>query len=193
MDNQTKSRLLQDLIEYLDLQDFLDTYPNYTERMVYQLREELTEALMQQTLAETAGKERTFSLYVDGASQPQKKQAGIGGVIFLEDSEIENFSRNIGEATNNVAEYSALLYGLEQLEKYEPEKVYIFADSELVVKQLNGEYQVKNDNMQRLYGQVMNKLRQIPHWTIEHIPRERNRRADQLSKQALLTGKIEGD
>lgn len=193
MDNQTKSRLLQDLIEYLDLQDFLDTYPNYTERMVYQLREELTEALMQQTLAETAGEERTFSLYVDGASQPQKKQAGIGGVIFLEDSEIENFSRNIGEATNNVSEYSALLYGLELLEKYEPEKVYIFADSELVVKQLNGEYQVKNDNMQRLYGQVMNKLRQIPHWTIEHIPRERNRRADQLSKQALLTGKTEGD
>ncbi len=193
MDNRTKIRMIEDLVDFVDVGAFLEANPQYTERMVYQFREEIVRALQHQTLAETEGKDRTFSLYVDGASQPQKKQAGIGGVIYLEDSEIENFSEHIGEATNNVAEYRALLRGLELLEKYEPEKVFIFGDSELVVRQINGEYKVKNKDMQKYYGKVMTHLREIPHWTVEHVPREQNTRADQLSKRAIFTGVAERD
>lgn len=193
MDNQTKAELVKALVDFVDIQAFLDVHPEYSERMVYQLRDELADEFAQSALDTAPDEERTFSLYIDGASQPQKKRAGIGGVIFLNDSEIENFSKGIGEATNNVAEYSALLHGLELLEKYQPETVYIFADSELVVRQIQGKYQVKNANMQQLYGKVMNRLQHIPVWTIEHIPRDRNSRADHLSKQAILQASVEGD
>ena len=151
-----------------------------------ELREDLEARIQDNAIDGNGEEERSFSLFVDGAAQPQKKKAGIGGVIYLNDSEIENFSENIGEATNNEAEYRAMLKGITLLQKYEPEKVFIFADSELVVKQINGEYRVKNDRMKKLYGKVMNALQQFPHWAVEHIPREQNKRADQLSKQGIM-------
>ncbi len=179
-------RLINAIFDYLPVQKFLDEYPDFSERMVSELRGQVTEMLQSQSLQE----ERSFSLFVDGASQPQKKQAGIGGVIYLNDSEIESFSDNIGEATNNEAEYRALIYGCELLRKYKPERVYIFADSEFMVKQITGEYQVKNPRMQKLYGRAMTILQHFPEWTIEHVPRARNKRADQLSKQAVLQGEV---
>jgi len=178
------ARLMKAIFDYLPVQKFLDEYPEFSERMVYELRDQVAELLQTQSLQE----ERSFSLFVDGASQPQKKQAGIGGVIYLNDSEIESFSENIGEATNNEAEYQALIRGCQVIRKFKPERVYIFADSELLVKQITGEYQVKNPRMQTLCGKAMNVLQHLPEWRIEHVPRERNKRADQLSKQAVLQG-----
>ena len=180
--------LIRDLFEFLPMQDFLDEYPQYSERKLYETRDRIETMLSEQARDEASGGRGTFSIYVDGASQPQKKRAGIGGVIYLDDSEIESFSEHIGEATNNEAEYRAMIKGLELLEKYEAEKVYVFADSELVVRQVNGQYQVKNARMQKLYGEVMQLLQMYDWWGVEHVPREQNKRADQLSKQALLTG-----
>ena len=181
-------KLTRVVFDSLPMEKFLNDHPDISERMIYELRDDLIRLLQDQAVKGTAGEARVFSLYVDGASQPQKKQGGIGGVIYLNDSEIENFAENIGEATNNEAEYSALIRGCELLQKYEPGKVYIFADSEFMVKQINGEYQVKNERMKKLYGKAMSVLQQFPEWTIAHVPRERNRRADQLSKQAILQG-----
>lgn len=178
--------LTRTIFNYLPVQDFLDANPEYSERKVIELRDILLENLQKQTRDSSDGEVRSFSLFVDGASQPQKKKAAIGGVIYLNDSEIENFSENIGEATNNEAEYQAMIRGLELLKKYKPDKVFVFADSELVVKQLNGQYRVKNDRMKKLYGKVMNALQSFPHYSIEHVPRENNKRADQLSKNGLL-------
>jgi len=181
-------QLTRTLFESLPMEQFLNGHPDISERMVYELRDDILRLLQAEAVDGQEGGARVFSMYVDGASQPQKKQGGIGGVIYLHDSEIENFAENIGEATNNEAEYNALIRGCELLRKYEPEKVFIFADSEFMVKQINGEYQVKNERMKKLYGKAMNALRQFPEWTLEHVPRERNRRADQLSKQGILQG-----
>jgi len=181
--------IVKDIFEYLPVQDFLNAYPNHSERKVYEARDELIEMLTQQAGNNKEGERGTFSLFVDGASQQQNKKAGIGGVIYLDDSEIDNFSEFIGEGTNNEAEYKAMIKGLELLKKFQPEKIYVFADSELVVKQINGEYRVKNARMQKLYGQVMALLQQFDHWNVEHVPREQNMRADQLSKQAVMAGK----
>ena len=177
--------LVRDVFDFLPVQDFLEAHPEYSERKIVELREDLLGMIQANAIDGDGEEDRSFSLYVDGASQPQKKKAGIGGVIYLNDSEIENFSENIGEATNNEAEYRAMLKGIDLLKKYEPEKVFIFADSELVVKQINGEYRVKNARMKQLYGKVMNALQQFPHLAVEHVPREQNKRADQLSKQGI--------
>jgi len=182
MKTSTIREIFTAIFDDLSVQDFLDNHPDYTERMIYEMRDDILTLLKEQSVKEG----KSYTLYIDGASQPQKKKAGVGGVIFLDDSEIESFAEYIGEATNNEAEYTALIRGCNILEKYKPEKVYIFADSEFVVKQINGEYQVKNERMKKLYGKAMNALHQFPHWTFEHIPRERNKRADKLSKQALL-------
>lgn len=182
-------QLTRTLFDSLPMEQFLNDHPDVSERMIYELRDDLLQLLQDRAVEGQEGESRIFSMYVDGASQPQKKQGGIGGVIYLNDSEIENFAENIGEATNNEAEYNALIRGCELLKKYEPEKVFIFADSEFMVKQVNGEYQVKNERMKKLYGQAMNALQKFPEWTLAHVPRERNRRADQLSKQAILQGK----
>jgi len=184
-----KLEVLQDIFKFLPVQDFLDAYPHHTERKIYETRDELLDMLTEQASSNEEGERGTFSLFVDGASQQQNKKAGIGGVIYLDDSEIDNFSEFIGGGTNNEAEYKAMIKGLEMLRKFKPEKIYVFADSELVVKQINGEYRVKNTRMQKLYGQVMALLQQFEHWNVEHVPREQNMRADQLSKQAVMAGK----
>lgn len=189
MNSTDALQLTRELFDSLPMEKFLNDHPDVSERMIYELRDDLIGLLQDQAMKGKDGKSRVFSMYVDGASQPQKKQGGIGGVIYLHDSEIENFAENIGEATNNEAEYNALIRGCELLRKYEPEKVYIFADSEFMVKQINGEYQVKNERMKKLYGKAMHALQEFPEWTLTHVPRERNRRADQLSKQAILQGK----
>lgn len=185
----TKLQLAQDLFEFLPVQDFLDKYPEYTERMVYGFRDEIIHKLKMQAVNEENPGKKVYSLYVDGASQKKNTIAGIGGVIYLDDSEIESFSENIGGATNNEAEYTALLRGLAFLSKYKPNSVYIFADSELMVKQINGEYRVRNERIRKLYEQAVHLLERFPNWTIEHVPRERNKEADKLSKQALAKKK----
>jgi len=179
--------LTRAIFDFVNFQEFLDANPEFSERKIVELRDILLAGLREQVSQNSEEETRSFSLFVDGASQPQKKNAAIGGVIYLNDSEIDDFSENIGEATNNEAEYQAMIRGIELLRKYQPDKVFIFADSELVVKQLNGEYRVKNDRMKKLYGKVMNALQSFPHYAIEHVPRESNKRADQLSKQGLLT------
>lgn len=183
--------VLKDIFEYLPVQDFLNAYPHHSERKIYEVRDDLLDMLAELARDGEGESRGTFSLFVDGASQLQKKRAGIGGVIYLDDSEIESFSEHIGDATNNEAEYQAMIRGLELLTKYKPEKIYVFADSELVVRQINGQYKVKNPRMQKLFGKVMTLLQQYDHWNVEHVPREQNMRADQLSKQGLIPGREE--
>jgi ribonuclease HI len=182
----SKLQLAKDIFDFLPVQKFLDANPEYTERIVYGFRDEILHQLKLQAVNEAGEQKKVYSLYVDGASQESNTKGGIGGVIYLNDSEIESFSENIGPATNNEAEYTALLRGLAFLEKYQPDEVYIFADSELMVKQINGEYKVRNERLAKLYEQVIHLLDRLEDWNIEHVPRERNKEADKLSKQALM-------
>ncbi len=129
-----------------------------------------------------------YQLYVDGAANLAKKAAGIGGHIQKNGQELYHFSDYVENATNNEAEYLALIRGIELALELNLSRLQIYADSELVVRQINGEYKVKHPNMIPLHKRVNALLQKLESWRVAHVPREQNQRADQLSKQGLKQG-----
>jgi len=122
------------------------------------------------------------NMFIDGAADLNSKTAGIGGVITKNGKEIFSFSEYLDDATNNEAEYTALIKGLKYLIKLNILSINIYSDSELVVKQISGEYKVKNPRMRALYQKAINLLGELEHWTITHVFREQNEVADLLAK-----------
>jgi ribonuclease HI len=99
-----------------------------------------------------------ISFYIDGAADLHSKTAGIGGVIIKNGEEVFSFSEYLHDATNNEAEYTALVKGLKYLIQLKLLNANIYSDSELVVKQINGEYRVKHPRMQKLYKEAMGQF-----------------------------------
>ncbi|MFN3739822.1 MAG: ribonuclease HI family protein [Thermodesulfovibrionales bacterium] len=132
---------------------------------------------------------KALKLFSDGASSGNPGPAGIGVVIMDGKEEIE-ISKPIGIATNNVAEYRALIAGLEKAIKLGAEAVEIYADSELVVRQIKGLYKVRDEDLLRLWKKTNDLLRRFKSYSITHIPREENRKADRLARQALKEKKL---
>lgn len=124
-------------------------------------------------------------LYTDGASRGNPGPAGYG--FWITDSTGKELSSGygyLGETTNNVAEYEALFYGLQTCLQHPIKKIQIRADSELMIKQLNGQYRVKNPNLVPLYHKIQEQLKNIT-WSAQHIPREQNKQADLLANQGV--------
>ena len=118
------------------------------------------------------------------------KTAGIGGVFLGENNEkLFRFSEYLDDATNNEAEYSALIKGLELGLEFNIREIKIYADSELVVKQVNGEYKVKHERMKPLHQKTIVLLRQYSNWSLQHVPRDDNTIADKLSKEGRRQGR----
>ena len=127
-------------------------------------------------------------IFTDGASQGNPGQAAIGAVI--EDGQgkvISRISRRIGHATNNQAEYTAIIAALEEASRLGAEEVEVRADSELVVKQFNGRYKVKKATLRPLYQKVVQLAGPLKVFTITHVPRAQNREADRLANRALAS------
>ena len=101
---------------------------------------------------------------------------------------IADLSERIGEATNNVAEYRALLAGINRAAELGATEIDLVGDSELVIKQVRGEYKVKNAGIKPLHAEVLSALEPFDEWTIEHVRREENSEADALVNQALDAG-----
>ena len=132
----------------------------------------------------------SVTIFIDGASELENSNAGIGGVFYKDQnfsSEFHSFSENIGPATNNEAEYQALIRALDISKKLNIYKINIFSDSELLVKQINLEYKVKNPRLKKLHTEARGKLYNSI-WKLSHIRREKNRKADFLSKKGLEEG-----
>jgi ribonuclease HI len=122
----------------------------------------------------------------DGASRGNPGPAGIGVVLEVDgDSPPIECSEYIGEATNNVAEYRAFLLALSEAEKLSPSSLTILSDSELLVRQLNGQYRVKSDLLKPLYQEACRRLRGFPGTRILHVGRGENRSADRLANRAI--------
>ena len=136
-------------------------------------------------------KYQTIKLFVDGAADLHSKTAGIGGVIYSNNKELSNFSEPLFDKTNNEAEYLALIKGIKQIIDLNFTNVIIYADSELIVKQVLGKYKVKNERMKILHHHALEKLKLIDHWNLVHIRREKNIRADELSKLGMSEAKSE--
>lgn len=125
-------------------------------------------------------------LHVDGGARGNPGPAAIGVVLSDPAGEVvATFSDTIGETTNNVAEYRALLRGLELAAEHGARQVRVINDSELVARQLTGAYRVKQAAMQELHAQAMALLDGFDAWSIESVPRGRNAEADRLVNEAL--------
>ena len=123
---------------------------------------------------------------VDGGARGYPGPAAIG--IVVRDGEgnvLQELGETIGEATNNVAEYRALIRGIEMARELGADELQIQGDSELVVKQMLGQYKVKHPDMKPLHAQAKDALAAVSDWSISHVRREQNADADALVNQAL--------
>jgi ribonuclease HI len=129
---------------------------------------------------------RTLVLHVDGGARGNPGPAAIGVVISGADGEvIEEIAETIGVASNNVAEYRAVIRGLQRAAELGAEEVRIVNDSELVARQLSGVYKVKHAAMQGLHAEARAALQGFVRWSIESVPRAQNAGADALVNRAL--------
>lgn len=127
-----------------------------------------------------------LTIYTDGASKGNPGDAGIGVVISTADGEVlREIGEYIGKTTNNVAEYSALIRGLEEAVDLGATQVEISTDSELMARQLTGVYKVKSPNLQPLFAKAVSLLRCFERASITHVMRELNKRADQLANEGV--------
>jgi ribonuclease HI len=126
---------------------------------------------------------------VDGGARGNPGPAAIGVVVYGPDGAVlDEVSERIGVATNNVAEYRAMLRGIERAAALGAREAEFINDSELVAKQLNGVYKVKHPAMKPLYDEAKSALRSFERSTIRSVPRARNARADALVNRALDGG-----
>jgi ribonuclease HI len=125
-------------------------------------------------------------LFTDGASRGNPGQAGAGAVLFADNGEeLAAKSVYLGTCTNNVAEYKALLIGLEEALRLGCTELAIALDSELIVRQIQGRYKVKNETLAALFAEVRAYLARFGKWTVAHVPRAQNARADQLANKGI--------
>lgn len=128
----------------------------------------------------------TFIAYTDGAARGNPGPAGAGVVIMDRHNFVVDEAQSyLGLTTNNVAEYRALLLALDKLEEQGAKDVIIRTDSELMVRQLTGQYRVKNEGLRPLFLEAKSRLRAFENVTIEYIPREQNKEADKLANRAI--------
>ncbi len=126
-----------------------------------------------------------LTIYTDGASRNNPGEAGAGVFILRDNEPIEKIARYLGTTTNNIAEYTAAIIGLEHAVKLGASSVKLNADSELLVKQLNGQYKVKNEGLKPLHARAKELIARIGSVEVQYIPREKNKDADALANKAI--------
>ncbi len=125
-------------------------------------------------------------LMVDGAARGNPGEAGAGAAIIDENgAAVKEISCYLGRTTNNVAEYEALIIGLEALLSLGKKHIQVQNDSQLLVRQLNGQYRVKDEKLKKLFDRATILLSQFSTYHILHVPRELNKRADRLANRAI--------
>lgn len=145
----------------------------------------MTDDLFSQRDREEIERDRVVA-YIDGGARGNPGPAGFGVRIERADGElIEEFSRSIGLATNNVAEYHGLLAALEWARAHRCRRVHVRSDSLLLVQQMRGNYKVKHPGLQPLYTRARQVALEIGDVTFEHVRRESNRHADRLANAAM--------
>ena len=128
----------------------------------------------------------TCTLHADGASRGNPGHAGAGFVVYdQQGGELRAGSRYLGTMTNNEAEYRALIQGLEAARELGCVRLAVHLDSELIVKQINGQYRVKSPGLKPLFARARDLLRQFDQVSVSHVYRTDNTRADQLANQGI--------
>ena len=133
-----------------------------------------------------AAPSRRLILFSDGAARGNPGPAGAGAVLTKVDgSLVARLGKFLGSQTNNHAEYMGLLIGLEEALRLGANEIEVVADSELMVRQLNGVYKVKNAGLKLLFERAQRLLQQFVGYTVRHVPRAQNKLADEMSNRAI--------
>lgn len=136
---------------------------------------------------------RRLIVETDGAARGNPGLAGAGIIIKDEQGRrLESSHTFLGVTTNNQAEYQALIEGLKAVTRHRPDAVVVRMDSELVVKQMNGQYRVRHPEIVPLYSQAVEIASDLPEVTFVHVPRERNPGADRLANLAIDSRMVKG-
>jgi ribonuclease HI len=189
----TKYEILRSLSEHLDSERLLAEFPGLGRERLSHLLKEAAEKLGQ-VLVEPKTREKKavkggakrLILHTDGASRGNPGDAGLG--VLMEDESghiVKKLARYLGHATNNQAEYAAMIAGLREASGLGAEELSIYADSELLVKQLNGQYRVKNPELQVMHAEAKSLIAGYRRVVIEYVPRAMNAEADALANEAI--------
>ncbi len=132
------------------------------------------------------GSSKKITIYTDGGSRGNPGPAACGFVI-ASDNGKQLIAKGLflGKATNNIAEYTGILKALQHAKEIRANEIQLFSDSELIVKQINGQYRVKNAGLKEYYEQIMNILSGFGSWQVTHVYRDKNKEADALVNKAL--------
>lgn len=191
--------VLRHLAQTLSVSKTLKRFSSLNAQDLRGLLEKSAERAREKTEADQALPDRKgtaeFFIYTDGASRGNPGEAGVGAVIAdTRGRTVKELKCFLGMATNNVAEYRAVILALEKALQLGAVSVNVNLDSELVVRQLRGEYRVREPNLKILHRQTLEILNRFLKYSIHYIPREENRRADQLANEAIdqrITGTTE--
>jgi len=135
---------------------------------------------------------KILNVYTDGASRGNPGPASIGIVFKDEQGQIIwQQNKDIGSATNNEAEYKALIYAMKHANRHHPKKIVFHSDSELIIRQMRGEFKIKNPGIQKLFLDAWNRKIDLVETEFVSVPREKNKEADKLANQALDQEKLE--
>ena len=125
------------------------------------------------------------SIYIDGAARGNPGPAGAGVVLKEGGDTVKEIFRYLGDATNNVAEYSALILGMQEAAALGYKNAVLHLDSELVARQIQGEYRVKNDNIKPLFEKAVRLINSFDGFRVVRIDRKYNKEADKLANKAI--------
>jgi ribonuclease HI len=130
--------------------------------------------------------------YIDGSCMGNPGESGFGVVLQDEhENVLASLGKYLGHGTNNTAEYHGLLGAIELAASFRADKLLVYSDSELLVKQMRGEYRIKKPHLKALYKQVFQVLGNSSiRLTVEHIPRSQNKTADRLARNAIKTKEV---
>jgi ribonuclease HI len=171
------SRVLHYLAKCLDVQKTLDAFPEMT-------KEELKK-IVQRAAGSLEKTESPALLWVDGAARGNPGPAGAGFVLEKGGNRILGAGQYLGETTNNEAEYRALILGIEAASLHDCDDLEVRSDSELMVRQMKGEYRVKSHHLQEFYFQVVKKMKLFRRVVFTHVRRQENKEADRLANMAI--------
>lgn len=127
----------------------------------------------------------SIEVYIDGASRGNPGESGIGIVINFEDGNKKHIKKYLGIATNNQAEYNALINALKNLSEYSSDSITIYTDSQLVANQINQLWKVKDPDLRILYSEAKELFNRFQNIKIQHIRREKNKEADRVANEAI--------
>jgi ribonuclease HI/probable phosphoglycerate mutase len=130
--------------------------------------------------------DKCLSLFTDGACRGNPGNGGAGAVLVGKDGEVLGTAKRfLGHCTNNIAEYQALILGLEEALGRGATAISIYLDSELLVRQIQGIYRVKNPTLKPMMADVLALLGRFDTWQVAHVPRRENAMADKLANEAI--------